>query len=364
MAKILVIEDDFAFRESITETLADAGFDVMSASDGVEGVRLAKQHIPDLIVSDIRMPKKDGYDLLAEVREEPATALVPFIFLTGQTDRAAMRQGMDLGADDFLTKPFTLEELLNAVHARLERRAMIVEDSNKKIEILRATVSRMLPVELRTPLTTVMACAQMLFEVQGLTAEAVSENAHMIYESAERLQHLIENFLLYARIQTRMHNEAEVALLRQQSRTVRPDYHVQEYAMLRADKHGRRADLQLQLRHVPTARINADDFEKIVSELVDNAFKFSEPGTPVHVSTRRKAGDYVLTITNLGRGMTAEQIANVGAYMQFERKLFGQEGSGLGLIIAQSLTALYEGTLHINSVPKKRTAVTIHLPTA
>jgi diguanylate cyclase (GGDEF)-like protein len=121
MTTILVIEDVEALREEIMETLSYEGFDVLGAENGVVGVQIAKTYLPNLIICDIAMPELDGYGTLVALRQEPKTSMIPFIFLTAMTEKADMRQAMQLGADDYLTKPFTSAELLGAIASRLQK---------------------------------------------------------------------------------------------------------------------------------------------------------------------------------------------------------------------------------------------------
>ncbi len=121
MTTILVIEDVEALREEIMETLSYEGFDVLGAENGLVGVQIAKTYLPNLIICDIAMPELDGYGTLVALRQEPKTSMIPFIFLTAMTEKADMRQAMQLGADDYLTKPFTSAELLGAIASRLQK---------------------------------------------------------------------------------------------------------------------------------------------------------------------------------------------------------------------------------------------------
>src|SRR3989475_6197753 len=120
MPKILVIDDDPSLREVIQISLQHAGFEVVEADNGVAGVQQACAQLPDLILCDVRMERMDGYRTLAALRQDTATAPIPVILMTGQADTAGMRQGMELGADDYLSKPFTVPQLLAAVNARSE----------------------------------------------------------------------------------------------------------------------------------------------------------------------------------------------------------------------------------------------------
>jgi len=122
MKKILIIEDERHTRENLATILQMEGYLPLTASDGQAGVATAVQERPDLILCDVTMPKLDGHGVLAALRQDPRTAGVPFIFLTAKGDRPDVRTGMNLGADDYLTKPASAEEVIAAVETRLIRR--------------------------------------------------------------------------------------------------------------------------------------------------------------------------------------------------------------------------------------------------
>ncbi|HEY9708754.1 MAG TPA: response regulator, partial [Oculatellaceae cyanobacterium] len=124
---ILVIEDERSLLANLVKILNYSGFRAISAEDGLTGVLLAKSHLPDLIVCDILMPYLDGYGVLAQLLQDPTTAKIPFIFLSAKADRSDIRVGMNLGADDYLTKPFSSNELMEAISARLEKQAKITQ---------------------------------------------------------------------------------------------------------------------------------------------------------------------------------------------------------------------------------------------
>lgn len=119
--RILIIEDNSELRENLAETLELAGYEVTTAENGQVGVQLAQQQPPDLIICDVMMPKLDGYGVLNILSKKAATADIPFIFLTAKTEKADWRRGMNLGADDYITKPFFKDELLNVINSRLEK---------------------------------------------------------------------------------------------------------------------------------------------------------------------------------------------------------------------------------------------------
>jgi len=121
MTKILVIEDDINIKQTIMDLLDAEGFEAYSACNGSEGIDLAKKVIPDLIICDIVMPLKNGFEVLKELSVDPSTTIIPFIFLSAKAEKSDVREGMELGADDYLTKPFRVGELLRVINIRLKK---------------------------------------------------------------------------------------------------------------------------------------------------------------------------------------------------------------------------------------------------
>ncbi|MCP4520591.1 MAG: response regulator [Cytophagales bacterium] len=134
MKKILLIEDNFEMRENTAEILELAGYDVITAENGKIGVASAKQYLPDLILCDVMMPELDGYGVLYMLGKNVDTASIPFIFLTAKAERSDFRKGMNLGADDYLTKPFEEMDLLEAVETRFMRNDVIKQQYEQNID--------------------------------------------------------------------------------------------------------------------------------------------------------------------------------------------------------------------------------------
>ena len=156
MKKILVIDDEEWLREMIHLALKQKGFDVIEAANGADGIEKARKELPDLILCDVNMEKVDGYLTLSSLRNEAPTAAIPFILMTGLADNAGMRHGMELGADDYLPKPFTTDALYAAVDARLKKAQTVRDEAERKLANLRDNISLMLPHELRTPLNGIL----------------------------------------------------------------------------------------------------------------------------------------------------------------------------------------------------------------
>lgn len=363
MTKILLIEDEEAIRENILELLNQENFEAIAVENGSKGVQLAKEKKPDLIICDVSMPELDGYGVLQALRNEPATAMIPFIFLTALADKANNRKGMELGADDYLTKPCRPIELLNAIETRLKKQANINQQQSKKLEELRSSITFSLPHELRTPLNGILGFSELLLtELDTLEPDEIKEMVQQIQTSGKRLYRLIQNFLLYAELELIATNSERIKAL-QNCQTDHVASLISQQATQQAKQAQRQADLHPKLEDTQL-NISAIRLQKMVEELVDNACKFSIPGTPINIVSEVVNNSFILSVSDKGRGMKPEQIDNLGAYMQFERKLYEQQGSGLGLVIVKRIAELHRGSLTIESIPEQQTTVRLILPTS
>jgi signal transduction histidine kinase len=361
MKKILVIDDEEWLREMVQLALTQKGYDVIEAGNGSKGIETARKELPDLVLCDVNMEKVDGYRTLSSLRNEPSTASIPFILMTGLADNAGMRHGMELGADDYLAKPFTIDALYAAVEARLKKVQAVRQEAEKKLADLRDNISLMLPHELRTPLNGILAYGEILAtDAANLPPNEVAEMGQVIRDSGKRLEHLIENFLIYAQLEILGTDHQKISALRAK-RTNAAGPLVERHAREQAEAAHRLQDLDLQIS--PFAVPMSEEYlAKIVCELVQNAFKFSAANAKVEVRLAEMPNSITLSVTDHGRGFETEHITKVGAYMQFDRKMQEQQGLGLGLGIVKRLTELHGGTLTIQSQRGTETKVTVKLP--
>jgi signal transduction histidine kinase len=362
MSKILVIDDESWLREMIRLALEQEGFEVIEAMDSAEGVAQAREQLPDLILCDVNMDGAGaGYKTLAKLRENATTAAIPFILMTGLADAAGMRQGMDLGADDYLPKPFKVDELYATVNARLRKAQTVREEAEKKLSHLRSQISLMLPHEMRTPLNGIISNAELLADsADALDPKTIAEMSREICQSGQRLERLIENFLIYAQLEIVATDPQSITTLRS-AKTGQAAELVRAGAVTQAEKAGRLSDLVLELADT-SLPMTEDYFKKIAVELVQNALKFSDAGSPVRVRLTATADEVAFSVQDAGRGFSTEQISRIGAYMQFERKMQDEQGFGLGLAIAKKLVELHGGVLTIDSNPGAGSTVTVRLP--
>src|SRR5437016_614654 len=253
MTKILIIDDEEWLREMVNLALCQKGFEVIEAHNGGKGIELARKELPDLILCDVNMEKVNGYATLSSLRNESSTASIPFILMTGLADNAGMRYGMELGADDYLPKPFTIDALYAAVEARLKKAQALRQEAERKLADLRDNISMMLPHELRTPLNGILAYGEILgAEAATLQPAEVAEMGQVIYHSGKRLERLIENFLIYAQLEMFAADPHKLAMLRKKQ-TAFPAQVIEQHARAQARTAGRDSDLVLELNGHPVA---------------------------------------------------------------------------------------------------------------
>lgn len=361
MKKIAVIEDEVIVRESIVERLTEAGYDVVVAENGMQGIDLIREHQPDLVLCDVMMPSLGGFGVLEYVRKDTATELIPFIFLSALSEKSDLRRGMQSGADDYLTKPFSKEELLEAVEVRLKKQQSQKQRVQGALEEIRESISRSLPHEFLTPLNSILGLSNLLHDhMQDFEKEEVLEMLRHINQAGQRLLRLVQNYLRFAELESLRHDEdRRTALLEEYVDA--PEQFIPEIAGMMLDRAKRSKDLTVTVEPA-LLRISPGNLEKIVEELVDNACKFSLDGTPITITARRSDDWYEMVFHDRGRGMTEDQLRSIGAYVQFDRTQFEQKGVGLGLALVNLIVDLHGGRMAIHSQPGKSTTVTVLLP--
>jgi signal transduction histidine kinase len=359
--KILVIDDEEWLREMIHLALKQKGFGVVEAANGAEGIETARRELPDLILCDVNMEKVDGYLTLTSLRNESPTAAIPFILMTGLADNVGMRHGMELGADDYLPKPFTTDALYAAVDARLKKAQTVKDEAERKLASLRSNISLMMPHEMRTPLNGIISNAELLAtSAATLKPAEIAEMGQEIHKSSQRLERLIENFLVYAQLELIAADPKNVNALRV-GRTEHAAPLIRQLAEAQALQAGRPQDLIMEAADV-LLPMSEEYFGKVVTELLQNAFKFSEAGSPVRVTLDEGLNSSVLAISDRGCGFSTEQIRRIGAYVQFDRKMQDRQGLGLGLTIAKRLVELHGGSISIEGQKGAGATVIAKLP--
>jgi CheY-like chemotaxis protein/two-component sensor histidine kinase len=357
MSKILIVEDEKDVRTTIIDLLESAGHTIISAQDGRQAIKILDYEIPNLIISDIMMPDVDGYQLLEYFQKLPGASTVPFIFLSAKTESTDLRKGMILGADDYLMKPFRAKELLQVVETQLKKKDRL----DKKFNDLFFNISTYIPHELRTPLISIKGYAELISEgIEELDKEEISDMVNKIKISSSRLHKTIEKFIRY--------NVTSLKLISKGTNNettktgVKSPKSILECTSKQLLKEAsRETDLKLELTDAGI-NISEADFVFVIEELIENALKFSNPGTEISLKSTIKDNLYFLDITDHGRGLTKEQITKISPFVQQERFKFQQQVNGLGLISVKNLMAIYGGDLKITSELNKFTTCSLSIP--
>jgi two-component system sensor histidine kinase/response regulator len=366
MTKILVIEDEDSVRENIIEILGFEGFEVMGAENGQVGLQCAQRSRPDLILCDVAMPELDGYSVLAEIRQLPGMASTPFIFLTARTDRSFMRHGMELGADDYLTKPFSTAELVAAIMARLERQQATVQESEVRLEETKRELVRMVSHELRTPLNSIeMALDIIARQLTQLSPAQVQELLGYVERGSSRLHHLVEQMVLLTQLETGLLTTASIRehhmLLHSSGFLIAATSLAHRFAT-----HGSDVPIRLDERDQAVAiQCDPGALKHALAEIIANALNFSPQGAEVAITQWRAGGDVLISVTDQGPGIPPEHLEDtLREFHQIARQVQEQQGMGLGLPLARRIIEIHEGTLDIRSMVGRGTQVTIKLPAA
>ncbi|MBE2272152.1 MAG: response regulator [Anaerolinea sp.] len=340
MTQILVIEDELPLRAEVADILQFEGFDVLEAGDGRAGIALAREHHPALIVCDISMPELDGYTVLDELRRDQELARTPFMFLTARADRSFMRHGMELGADDYLTKPFTRGELLSAVQARLDRCAAISSSFTADLDEAKANLTRLVMRELQTPLVPMRMVSDVIQrQVDKLTPAILHDLMASMSASVDYLAHVVEQMVYLTHLETGILRQDAIA----ESGTTANLSHVLRRAVELSATYTHRSDIPVQIAISADGHVVAHTqaLTRALAELIADAIQMSQSGVIVSL-------DYTPAVASV---VISSRRANADAA---ETKL--------GIVMAHGIVEAHGGTVGARTDPDGRTEAVVTLP--
>jgi two-component system, sensor histidine kinase and response regulator len=345
--RILITEDEVLIAREIEAALEELGYTVVGvAHDGNTALQKVAETCPDLVLMDIVMPGEwDGIETADQIRTR---FQIPVIYLTAYADSETLQRAKITEPFGYILKPFQPQDLNTAIQIASVRH----HAEQLKLNTLRSNISASLPHEVNTALGGILGCTDFLLKRYYLIPSTeVLELIQCIHVSAIRLEKICHNLLLHAKLELLATNPQQLEQLKQ------------AITWKKAEEFNRLEDLTLESEDIPV-QISETYLKKIVEELLDNAFKFSKSGTKILVQSSFAAQIYRLSVRDRGRGMATEQIATLGAYMQFERKYYEQQGLGFGLALVKRLVELHGGTLTIKSVVGEGTDCIVELPTS
>ena len=362
--RILLIDDSEFILESTATLLQFENYEVLTALDGEKGIEIALKEVPDLIICDVSMPGMSGYEVVEQIRANKTTMGIPFIFLTAFTDKAKMREGMDKGADDYLTKPFSKKELTSAIDSQWKKFGIGETKVQEKVETVGKNLNYALPHEFRTVLSQLIGSANLLKNnVDDLEKEDIVEVATDMASSITRLTRITDNFLLFTKLETFADSKDSIIQLRNM-KTVEPCANLEDIANTASMRYNRLGEVEVKNYVLDISiAMGTELFFKLIDEIIDNALKFSKNGSKTTIDAELAEDNLLkITISDNGVGMTQEQINNVGAYMQFQRDIYEQQGVGIGLIIAKRIVEIHGGSFEIKSEKDVGTNIVFTIP--
>ncbi|MBX3086446.1 MAG: response regulator [Anaerolineae bacterium] len=370
MTTILIIEDDPALREEVIGWLMFEDYEALEASDGREGLKLTQEQLPDLILCDITMPNLDGYGVILEIRANPLTAQIPFIFLTARASHEDVRKGMLLGADDYLTKPFSRVELLKAIQIRLKKKELEEDALHQQIEMLTAMVSQereqrllksrivsMFSHDFRNSLATILASSGLL-KTFGDQLDSVQRQrtAERIEGSVRRLMQMLDDMLVLAEMESgrfkfspqRLDVNALIASI------------VEEFQFTYQESHTIHFESQVS----KNVAVDPQLIHQIVSNLISNAIKYSPSGSTVEIVLTEDNGLLQLRVQDFGIGIPPNEQGQLFELFHRASNVGKIKGTGLGLAIVKQAIDLHGGKIMVDSTLNQGTQISVSLPIA
>jgi len=369
--RILVVEDHEPLLTAIKGILEGEGYTVFTATDGEDGLQKMDNARPDLIVADIMMPRMDGYAFYETVRERPEWVPIPFIFLTAKAEKEDVRRGKDLGAEEYLTKPFDPQDLVVAVRSRLKRAHAIQGVSDARFDELKRQIVNVLGHELRTPLTYVRGYTELALEdIPSLEPKNLEDFLMGIKRGADRLYRLVEDLMYLIQLDTgRVEKEFQMMYGVHPGLSTLLETAVRQHKEQAADQ-GVTLEAEIEPR-LPPVQLCETFFAEALGRLIDNAIKFSLRETKqvtvsAHVTDDADQNPWVeIAVADQGVGIAAEHLSHIfERFRQIDREKMEQQGIGVGLSIAQELIRIHGGEITVESTLGEGSTFTIRLPVA
>lgn len=358
MKCILVVEDDKLVRESIHKILINENFKVISVSSVDEALNVLDENRLDLIISDIMMEPKNGYDLLDEIIDRKIFPPLPLIFLTAKSEYEDIREGMTRGADDYLVKPFKREELLSSVNIRLKKSDLI----KRKFEEISSTLRKNLPHQLRTPLVSIIGFSQIAYgDAEVLDTKSIKHFSGRIYNSAFELSASIEKLLSFSEAVSIRVSPDLLLETKNAFEEIDLGYSIEAAAGERANMKGRLDKLKLEVENIKF-KTHSVFFESMLKEVVDNAFKFSPKNSEVKVTGVSSEENYSIIIENESKDMIESNFLQDRYLIGKKEDNSESKGMGLGIMLAKHLSYILGAKLSVEIKENKYIRFLIVLP--
>jgi two-component system, sensor histidine kinase and response regulator len=359
---ILIVDDDLAFRMLLRKILSEQGYTVIEAEDGQQALAMMIHSTPDLIISDIRMPQMDGFELFKRLSKNPQWSGLPFIYLTAYNDYESYRQSKELGVDDFLSKPVDMALLISVIKGRLHRAGQIKKALDTELDTIKKKLLHLFSHEFRTPLTHIKGVSDILTdESVNFDEDSLKKFYQILKDGTDRLQILMEEFLTVARI------EASYAM--REARQFRAPFvlsRIVDEVKLQFMEKARDSGISL-IKEMPSQDVRVVGCEaqirEILRRLMENAMVYTPSSGVIKLCLTVLDRAVSIEVQDTGRGIESHELPHIfERFYQVGRNRVEQQGIGLGLYIARTFAEINGGTLNVTSTPGVGSKFTLLLP--
>ncbi len=347
---VLIVDDLPQNLEVLGGTLRQKGLQIAIATSGAQALSVAGKKRPDLVLLDISMPEMDGYQVCEKLKSNPDTNDIPVIFLTAKTETEDIIKGFDVGAVDYITKPFKTSELLARVFTQLEikksrdliarQKAELEEANNNKVKFFQI-ISR----DLRGPFTGFLGISKILMEEGSKLEEAeLKELSSELHKSMENQYHLLENLLEWSKIQTGRY-EVNIDNINLFEVTLNIVSNLSGFAASKNIK------IEFDVPNHSIVKADADMLKSIVNNFVSNAIKFTNPGGLIFISVEEDDKTFTLSVKDNGIGIPDNKKEGIFKIETSYTRLGTQEerGTGLGLVLAKDMAKILNAKIFFES---------------
>jgi signal transduction histidine kinase len=359
MFKILIVEDTLTIREEIHDILVMEGYTVFEAENGSIGFEIALKKYPDLIISDILMPKLNGFEMYKKLQNNKTTKLIPLIFLSAKAEKSDIRAGMNLGAEDYLTKPIDVEDLLNTVKIKIDKKLLLAQETIDKTTTISAILqqqkkeldnyAQLISHELKTPLRNISDILIWIREelAHPISSENSINSIELLENKVERMELLLIKLEQYKNISPSSFKKNKINLNTIAKKVI---------AKLQVPSH-----IKIEIKNkLPTLFADEIMLEKVFEILIQNALDHIDKKKGlILLACETTEEDYLFSIKDNGIGIKTKYHEKIFEMFQ---TIDSNNSTGIGLSIVKKIISYYNGEVKVESKTNKETIFYFSLP--
>ena len=359
MFKILIVEDTLTIREEINDILVMEGYTVFEAENGSIGFEIALKKHPDLIISDILMPKLNGFEMYKKLQNNKTTKLIPLIFLSAKAEKSDIRAGMNLGAEDYLTKPIDVEDLLNTVKIKIDKKILLAQEIIDKTTTISAILqqqkkeldnyAQLISHELKTPLRNISDILTWTREelAHPISSENSINSIELLEKKVERMELLLTKIEQYKNIRSSSFKKNKINLNTIAKKVI---------AKLQVPSH-----IKVEIKNkLPTLFADEIMLEKVFEILIQNALDHIDKKKGlILLACETTEEDYLFSIKDNGIGIKTKYHEKIFEMFQ---TIDSNNSTGVGLSIVKKIISCYNGEVKVESTTNKETVFYFSLP--